>query len=482
MPAEVVSKGLPMATRTPSLGGLDRGEWGWTIFEFARAPAATIIFMFVFAPYFTRFVVGDTVKGVEYWGMANAIGAVLIACLAPVIGAVVDRMGRRKPWLILAVVLLAMAEGSLWFALPSGQGGLSWRTIVMVLALSAFLVEVTAMLHNAMLDTVAAPAQAGRLSGFGYAASNAGTLCALGAMLVFIVLPASGTILIPGMGIGQWLDAASHQHDRLAGPYAAAWLVLFTVPFALLTPDKPASGVPVFKAVTEGVAQLWETVRRARSMANIGRFLLARMIYNDAIIALQAYAAIYGASVFGWESSDILIFALMLATACALGGLIASRADGAIGSRGVIVYGNFAIGTMLILMVSCSQDQILFVPVTSLLRGTSLFALPASLPEMVFIIAFLVLGAVATMVLVSSRSLLVKLCPPGMATQFFGIYSLSGYATAFAGHALVAGVTAASNSLTLGIASLLLLLTIGLFLMREVREERAEPVVSPAIA
>lgn len=446
------------------------GELGWVSFEFARAPTATLLFMFIFAPYFTRFVVGDTIKGVEYWGLANSIGAVLIAVIAPVLGAFVDQMERRKPYIILALACLAFAEATLWFARPAGQGGLSWQAIVAIIALCALLLELTAMLHNAMLDSVAPIDRVGRLSGLGYLASNTGTLLALGIMLVLIVLPAQGTVVIPGLTPGQWLDQATHEADRIVGPFAAMWLIAASIPFAVLTPDKPASSVSLPKVIVNGLNQLVQTLRDARRHANIGKFLLARMFYNDAIIALQAYAAIYGADVFGWTSSDIIAFALALAAVCAMGGFVAALIDRWHGSKRTIVIGNVAIMAMLAVMISCGQNQVLFVPVSSIAGGTNATALTTNLPETVFIGAFLCLGAVATIVLVSSRALLVKLVPPGMATQFFGIYSLSGYATAFAGHALVAGVTNATSSLSLGIASLVLLVGLGLILMRKVYE------------
>ncbi|HMB59430.1 MAG TPA: hypothetical protein VKN35_05940, partial [Xanthomonadales bacterium] len=76
-----------------------RGQLSWALFEFARSPYVSLVFISVFAPYFANVVVGDPVRGQELWGLGNTIVGILIAVLAPILGAISDRMGRRKTWL-----------------------------------------------------------------------------------------------------------------------------------------------------------------------------------------------------------------------------------------------------------------------------------------------------------------------------------------------------------------------------------------------
>ncbi len=69
--------------------------------------------------------------------------------------------------------------------------------------------------------------------------------------------------------------------------------------------------------------------------------------------------------------------------------------------------------------------------------------------------------------------MMTRIAPVSMMNQFFGLYALSGTATSFLGHALVAAFTAAFASQRAGFASLIILLLAGLALMFRVREERA---------
>ncbi len=464
----------PAATPSSPGGKLARGQFGWTMYEFARAPSATLIFMFIFAPYFTQIVVGDPIEGVKYWGLANTIGGIAIACLAPFVGAVVDRTGRRMPWMIGALLILATAESLLWFAMPGTNGGLGLAVIIGLIAVVAFFVELTTLLHNAMLDSVGPSSQTGRASGRGYAMSNAGTLIAILLILSCVILPAEGNgtfAFLPNSPI-LGLDPAYFEHERIVGPFVATWLLLFAIPFVVLTPDNPATGLSPTKAVREGMAQLFNTIRQAHKIANVGRFLVGRMLYNDAIIALQVYSAIYGAAVFGWNSVDILAFAILLAIACAIGSMIAGSLDSRFGSRPIIIVANVAMSACVILMVSSSPGMILFFPITGSdpLQSLPLFS---SIPEMFFLVTFLILGAVGSMILVCSRAMLAKISPLKMMTQFFGIYSLSGYATAFLGHVLVSSVTATTGSLQIGMLSTLILVAAGLAILITVKETRA---------
>jgi UMF1 family MFS transporter len=70
--------------------------------------------------------------------------------------------------------------------------------------------------------------------------------------------------------------------------------------------------------------------------------------------------------------------------------------------------------------------------------------------------------------------MMARIAPLSMMSQFFGLYGLSGTATSFIGHGLVAAFTRLFHSQRAGVASILFLLAAGLALLHWVREERAE--------
>jgi UMF1 family MFS transporter len=96
-----------------------------------------------------------------------------------------------------------------------------------------------------------------------------------------------------------------------------------------------------------------------------------------------------------------------------------------------------------------------------------------TLPELVYVLMYIVLALTITAVIANSRTMMARIAPRSMMSQFFGLYALSGTATAFLGHGIVALFTGLFHSQRIGVASLLLLLMVGGLLMLRVREQRA---------
>src|SRR5215472_14436084 len=69
----------------------------WIFFDWAAQPYFTLITTFVFAPYFATHVAPDPAAGQALWGFATAAAGMVIALLSPVLGAIADASGRRKP-------------------------------------------------------------------------------------------------------------------------------------------------------------------------------------------------------------------------------------------------------------------------------------------------------------------------------------------------------------------------------------------------
>jgi UMF1 family MFS transporter len=464
-----VSEGAEAADR--------RGQLAWAFFEFARSPYLSLVYIYVFAAYFANTVVGDPVQGQALWGLANTVVGFCAALLAPVLGAIADRTGGRKPWLFGLVAIMAPACVALWWAMPDAAGGLPIAVIVALIVVLATSFQFTDMFHSAMLPTLTSPARMGGLSGLGIATGNLGTLIALVVMLFGVALPAAGILdlaLLPERPLFG-LDPAHHEHERIAGPVAGVWFVLFALPMFLWTPDRPATGVRAARAIREGLAQLWHTIRQARRLANVGLFLLARMLYTDGKVAIIAYAGIYGSGTFGWDMGALLLFGLSLAPFAILGGLLGGWIDDRFGSKRAIEVSVGATCIAMIAAISITPTEILFLPYDAA-AATPLWSFPyfRTIPEVAYIGLFMVLSATVTAAFANSRTLMARIAPISMMSQFFGLYGLSGTATSFLGHGLVAVFTRQFESQRAGIAAIVVLLLAGLVCLHWVREERAQ--------
>lgn len=471
----------PQLSSTGDVVADRRGQISWALFEFARSPYVSLVFVFVFAPYFANNVVGDPVRGQELWGLANTTIGLFIAVMAPVLGAISDRTGQRKKWIAGIVAIMAPCCFALWFAMPGAESGLPVTAILVLVAVLLACFMISEMFHNAMLPSIASADRVGSLSGFGISTGNVGTLIALAGMLFGIALPASGLVDWQFLPDQPWfgLDPETHEHNRIAGPIAGAWLVIFIMPMMLWTPDIPATGVKAGRAVREGLAQVWATVRRARQMKNVGLFLLARMFYNDGKVAILAYSGIYAAGIFEWGLVEMLIFAISLAPFSISGGLVGGWLDSRFGSKRAI---QITIGTTCLVMlgaVSSTPERLLFFFPYDAAAAGPVWSFPyfQSLPELIFISMFMLMAASITAAFANSRAMMARLAPVSMMSQFFGLYALSGTVTAFLGHGIVTFFTGAFNSQVAGFSSVIILLAVGLVLMHWVREERAEEIV-----
>lgn len=456
-----------------------RGQYSWAFFEWARAPYVGLVVIYVFAPYFTNTIIGDPIVGQGFWSLTNTISGFIVAFLAPITGAMADRMGHRKPWIVAVAAVMVPSCIALWWAMPGAEGGLPITVILGLIVALAAGFSMGEVFHNAMLPSIVSPKHIGGLSGLGLAVNNAGALIALSVVLAVIALPASESVNWSFLPDRPWfgLDPTLHEHERIAGPIAGLWLLIFHLPLLMWTPDVPSTGVPIRRAVGQGLKQLMHTVRCARQMANVGIYLVARMLYTDGLVAIIVYAGIYASGVFKWDVAAMLIFGLCLTPAGVAGGLIGGWIDDRIGSKRAI---QIAIGGALLSMIgviSTTPNQVFFLPYDAA-SATAIWSFPyfQTLPELLYLIIFVILVVFIGAAFANSRAMMARISPLSMMSQFFGLYAVSGWATAFVGHGLVAFFTSTFNSQRAGFASPILLLLAGLIVLTWAREERAEEI------
>lgn len=448
------------------------GWTSWALFEWARNPYVILVTIYVFAPYFSTQVVGDAVRGQALLGDANKYAGMMIALLAPLAGAIADRSGRRKPWIACFVALMVPAMAALWFAVP-GEGGLGIVPTLACIVIIAMGFEFGAVFHNAMLPHVAPARKIGLVSGLAISLGNLAGLLLMGGVLVLLALP--GTVDWNWIPAEPWfgIDQSSFQDARIVGPLTAVWLLVFALPMMLFTPDG-AAGTGVRQAVREGLTEVKETFRELRHYQNIARFLIARMIYNDGLVGILIFGGVYAAGIFQWGTVEMLLFGIAMSAAAALGGYLGGWLDDRLGSRIAILVSVGGTTLLLITGVSIAPDEILFV-IPWAADAPPLWQQPYfdTLPQLLYFFNGLGFAMFVTAAFATSRTMMARISPPSMTTQFFGLYALSGTATAFLGPWLVGATTEAFASQRVGYASLILLLAMGLIGMLFVREEVA---------
>ena len=411
------------------------GAVSWAMYDWANSAYAAVITTFVFSTYFTTTVADDPIRGTEVWGYAISASSFCVAVAAPILGAIADRGGRRKPWILVFTLGLVAATGLLWYTKPDPS------SIVWALTFAAtanFTFEMATVFYNAMLPDVAGRNRIGRISGWAWGFGYAGGIVCLVILLVGFIQPE-----VPWLG----LDKGAAEHVRIAGPFVALWLALFSLPLFLFTPDTPATGIGAMQAVREGLSTLTGTLRQARKYRGIITFLIGYMIYIDGLGTMFTFGGIYAAGTFGMDQSEVIKLGIGMSITAGIGAFAMGWVDDWIGPKKTILVSLIGLILFGATIVSVTDKELFWL--TAL--GLGLFVGPGQ---------------------AAGRSLMAHLAPDELRTEMFGFMALAGKATAFVGPAAVAWATALAENQRYGMATILAFFIVGFFLILRVPDAR----------
>ena len=444
-------------------GKLNRGGIAWAIFEGGRNPFVILITIYIFMPYVGSVMVGDPVRGqavISQWTQYTGWAVMLTA---PFLGASIDKLGRRKILLAVVVGLMVPMIAALWWAKPDGSG----VPIIMVMLLTMLvnvLFTYSEVIHNSLLI---------RAAGVGAAHKASGLALALGNFVSVLALAFTAwAFALPGKVAWGWvpaaplfgLDSTTHEPERVVALMSAAILLLGSIPLFLFTPDAPKSGIPFFKAVAGGAKDLVGMVRAVGRYKDAAIYLGSRMFFVDGMNGILTYAGIYAIGVMKWGALEMLFYGILLSIFAVLGGFVARWMDAGLGPKRALQIEIFMSMVGLAAFLGMRPDLILFFwPYDATAHGPwwngPVFQ---TLPDLVFVAVGFSNAIFITAQYASSRTLLTRLTPPEQTGAFFGVYAVSGVATAWLAPTMVNLGTRITNTQQWGFAMLLVLLAIGL--------------------
>jgi UMF1 family MFS transporter len=361
---------------------------------------------------------------------------VLIALLSPVMGAAADKAGARKLFLGWSVVICAVGTMALAFVTPSGPGTVVLALTIFAVANIAF--EVGMVFYNSFLPEIASQERIGRVSGYGWGLGYVGgLLCMAIALVAFVGLPGSHALL----GItteGVW-------HVRSTNFLVAGWFLLFALPFFRNVPETRRGAVRF--DVAGSFRELRDTFAHILRYPQTFRFLLARLVFNDGLVTVFAFGAIYADGTFGMTTTDVLIFGIALNVASGLGAFVFGFVDDKVGGKQTVM--------MTLLLLSMAVMIAVWAPTVTW-----------------FWVAGILIGLFVGPNQSASRSLMGRFVPERHQAEYFGFFAFSGKATAFMGPLLLGGATKAFDSQRAGVATVLLFFVVGGLLLARV-DERA---------
>ena len=403
--------------------------FNFALYDFANSAFTTIIITFIFSTYFAKQIAPNPVLGQSYWGWAIGITGILVALIGPLIGSFADKKNCTEFFIKLFTIICIILTSFLWFSKPSEKYLL--YTLIIV-ALANFFYELSLIFYNSILKKISSSKNLGKSSGFGFA------LGYIGGILILIVCI---KIFIDNDTLPFGLTKENSENIRATSIVVALWYLIFSIPFLFSLKKEIKNKIDRSSNSIKKIKNLiWN-----KGLNNLGKFLLARMLYADGLNAIIIMGGIFAVGVFNLEIKDLLVLSVLMNITAFIGAIIGGYANDKFTSKSVIIFS--------LLGLIFSSAIILFIK-------TKLF----------FLIFASINGLFIGPIQSASRVFITKSIDKNNQASGFGLFALSGKLTSFIGPLLVSTLTYISNSQRIGFSAAIILLLIGLLILLKVKK------------
>ena len=409
----------------------------WALYDFAN----TLFAMNVVSLYFALWVTQDMKAPDLAYSVAASASLLAVALLSPTFGAWSDRLGRRIPFIgIFTAICCATIAAVTW--VTNLYVGLA------LFIVSVFAYQMAQVSYNAMLPELAEPHEMGKVSGYGTGIGYLGSIVG-----VILIMP-----FVSGKLFG-WETPVPAGGNTGAFLPVAVLFMLFSLPLLLGVKDQ---GTPSPKARRPGLGQLLASWKAARQVPGMTRYLVANLLFFDALNTVIGFMAIYATQVLGFDSArNEVQVVLMLATAFAF---VGSFGWGAlvdrIGAKRALIL-DLTLWILALVGFIAIRDKAIATWVLAPMVGIAM-------------------GGTWT----ASRALLAVLAPPDRQGEFFGLYSLAGKFAAVLGPLTWGVITWLFTSMPIGkyqlaLGAQLVFVLGGMALLLKVPDPQAAPETKP---
>jgi UMF1 family MFS transporter len=407
---------------------------GWVLYDLAN----TIFSMAIVSLYFSLWVLDrvgqDRVDFV--YGITTAISMLIIFLVSPMLGAMTDKAKRRMPFLVVSTLICVA------FTALLGMGGLYITLTLFIIANIAYQAGI--QFYDALLPDVSTEENRGWIGGLGVGVGYLGSYI--------------------GIGVGLLITAFYRLPVQMIFPVVAALFLLFSLPCFFFVREQPNTKAEPFswKMVQRVTTQTFETIRNSKNYPGLGRFLLGRIFYTDAINTMISVMGLYVTNQVvrsGLSADDGAIRAQIIllgaVTFAIIGGLAWGKIVDKIGPKR-----------------SLTIVLILWMGIFLLAALIGLLNLPIELFYVVAALAGFALGGTWA----ADRPYMLRLTPPARIGEFYGLYSMVGRFSAITGPllwGLVVGWMFAGNpnlGQPIGVLVLLVCIIIGFVILRSVSD------------
>jgi UMF1 family MFS transporter len=359
-----------------------RAVWGWAFYHWANSAFTTtvmaVFFPILYKQYWSQGI--DVNLSTFRLGVGNAAASLIVASMAPVVGAVADGGGHRKRLLIGFTYLGALLTAALALV-PQGQ----WFLAIFIYAGGVIGFSGSVVFYDALLPWVAPPRRLDQVSSLGYGLGYLG---------------------------GGLLLAVNVQAVRAAFVSVALWWGLFALlTFVCVPSDATAAHAPLGRQMAAGLRKVKATLAKIRQLRTLFTFLLAYWCYIDGVDTIIRMAVDFGMSL-GFQTNDLIIALLITQF---------------VGFPAAILYGQLGRrwGVKRAIYLALAVYMAVTVWGAFMRRPAEFYILAA------------VIGLVQGGIQALSRSYYARLIPPDNCAEFYGFYNMLGKFAAIAGPVLM---------------------------------------------
>lgn len=406
----------------------------WSLYDWANSTFSTTVMAGFFPLFFKQYwsTATDVTVSTWYLGLANSAASVLVASLAPFLGAIADKASVKKKLLIFFAFIGVISTGSLSIV-SQGQ----WKIAIIFYVIASIGFMSANIFYDSLLPSVASYQKRDFVSSLGYA------LGYIGGAILFLI---NVTMYLNPKFYGI-TDAATA--IKLSFLTVAIWWAIFSIPILIFVKEPSVQNdLGVIKSIKLGWSQLVSTIQSIRELKIVTTFLIAYWLYIDGVDTMIRMSVDYGTSL-GFSSSSLITALLMVQFIAFPATLAYSWFAGKIGIKNGILVGiiGYAMISILGSMVS---------------REWHFYALAA-------LIACFQGGIQAL-----SRSLYSKIIPESRSAEFFGFYNMFGKFAAIIGPPLMGYIGLITGNPRYGILSIIILFIFGGYFLIKVDVEEGE--------
>ena len=399
----------------------------YSLFDVANSPFQALIISLLFAPYFANHVVGDAQIGSAYWQWTIGLCALVIAIVGIKLGSISDHIkeGRRN-FFYISTLLCIFSTLFFWFVEPNPNNVFK---CLLILFIANFFYELCQMFYNSYLFNFSNNKNRGYVSGLGFAA---GYICIIPLLLIIINL-----FIAPEKTFLN-LDKSQFEHIRVVPIIVSIWFLIFSIPiFSYIQLSKPRKITK--NKINKSIINL---LIQKKKLTNLGRFLIARLLYADAIIAIQISFAVFVVKVLNLNTKEIFQLLLFTSIVQAIGAYIGGIINDKIGSKKIIQISLLCVLFVIIGLVFF-QSKIIFLIIFQF--GAFFFGILQS----------------------ASRVLMTNFVNESNLGLGFGLFTLASRSTAILGPLMIGTITY-FTSIEFGFLSITVLIMGGLIALKKV--------------